>query len=265
MTRKDRAIVLIGLDDAAVARVIAQLNDEGYRITTVSTPLDETAPAPAHMALGAFLRAEADGCESRLPVDGVAAMAAPLPLRLPLEDPPLLARPNGNGTCAEPDVDLPSREAHAAGRWARALVPLLEAPRDPRTITDWGDCVAASPGTLKTWCRAARMGPRRSLIFGRLLRAAYHNEAESQTLSNLLDVVDPRTIGGFMRLAGFKDEDDFPKTVRDFIERQRLIQDRVAIFAIKRALGRRGNGVHDSSAVATLLALLEVCLCHLQM
>jgi DNA-binding response OmpR family regulator len=56
-----------------------------------------------------------------------------------------------------------SIEAHAARRWALALVPLIECPHDPRTIVEWSKSIAVSPGALRNWCRTAGVTPSRVL------------------------------------------------------------------------------------------------------
>src|SRR5207248_5351434 len=68
-----------------------------------------------------------------------------------------------------PAADRP--RAHAAARWAHAVVATVESPEDLRTLKAWGRHIGASPGTLKNWCRIAGLSPRRSLLFARLLRA----------------------------------------------------------------------------------------------
>jgi len=130
-------------------------------------------------------------------------------------------------------------EAHAAARWARAIVPIMGSPRDPRTIAGWGRWVAASPGALRNWCRTAGITARRSLVFARMLRAASLSEGGRHRPENLLDVVDRRTLTGLLKFAGFKDDDDFPKDIQEFLARQALVRDPDALFEVKRALEER--------------------------
>ena len=125
-------------------------------------------------------------------------------------------------------------EAHAACRWARAVVPVINSPRDPRTIAGWSREVAASPGALKNWCRTIGVSPRRSLVFARLLRAVFLRQ-EGHRPENLLDVVDRRTLDSLLAFAGL-DTGEFPVSIDEFLRRQRLISDRQALGEVRRAM-----------------------------
>jgi hypothetical protein len=141
-----------------------------------------------------------------------------------------------DGGAAAADSPVQGPEAHATGRWARVIVPLLDSPKDPRTIRDWARWVAASPGTLRNWCRTARIPPRRSLVFGRMLRAVSLCDGGRYRPENLLDVVDLRTLSGLLRMAGLSGDRDFPKSVPEFLERQTLVRLPDALSEVKRAL-----------------------------
>ncbi len=150
-----------------------------------------------------------------------------------------------------PGEDPTAPEAHSLARWARALVPIIDSPEDPRTLRQWGRWVAASPGALRTWCRAADIAPRRSLVFGRLLRAVCLSNNGRCKLENLLNVVDRRTLVGLMRFSGFTAAHDFPTSVSAFLERQTLIRDPVALLEVTRALRDR----HDHSYRSDLMSV----------
>lgn len=137
-----------------------------------------------------------------------------------------------------------SPEPHAAARWARAVIPIIDSPRDPRTIAVWGRVVAASPGALRNWCRTVGLSPRRSLVFARLLRAVWLRR-EGHKPENLLDVVDRRTLDGLLRLAGFNAHAGLPASVDEYLERQQLINDSAVLGEIKRAIGMRTH--HEQS------------------
>jgi hypothetical protein len=126
--------------------------------------------------------------------------------------------------------------AHALVRWARALVPIVECLEDPRTMHQWARSVAVSAGALRTWCRAGGVTPRRSLVFGRLLRAVCLGGHGRYRLENLLNVVDRRTLVGLLRFSGFRNVQDFPCTVEEFLARQTLVRDPAALAEITRAL-----------------------------
>lgn len=135
--------------------------------------------------------------------------------------------------------DARGPQPHAAERWANAIVPIIECPGDPRTITGWSRCVAASPGAIRNWCVTAGISPRRSLVFGRLLRAVVLSEGGRRRPENLLDVVDRRTLCGLLRLGGFDHVHLFPTEAREFLERQTLVRDAEALRQIERALNER--------------------------
>jgi CheY-like chemotaxis protein len=130
-------------------------------------------------------------------------------------------------------------EAHAVARWALALVPIIDAPKDPRTLAGWARWVAASPGALRNWCRTAGIPPRRSLVFARLLRAVFLGQGGRHKPENLIDVVDRRTLTAILRLGGMRPGDDFAPTVDEFLQRQTLVRDTDALREIKRAIGER--------------------------
>jgi len=130
-------------------------------------------------------------------------------------------------------------EPHAVARWANAIVPIIGCPCDPRTITSWGRCIAASPGAIRNWCFTAGIGPRQSLIFGRLLRAVVIGEGGRHKPENLLDVVDRRTLVGLLGLAGLDSAHPFPAQPHEFLRRQILVRDKVALLEVEKALERR--------------------------
>jgi DNA-binding response OmpR family regulator len=127
--------------------------------------------------------------------------------------------------------------AHAAARWARSLVPIIDAPADPKTIEAWSRLLFVSPGALRNWCRTADMSPRQSLVFGRLLRAVARARGQHRP-ADLLDVVDLRTLRGLFKLVGLQ-EQDLPTDIEAFLRRQTLVTDADALTEIHRALEQR--------------------------
>jgi hypothetical protein len=129
-------------------------------------------------------------------------------------------------------------EAHAAARWAAAVLPIVRCERDPKTLTGWSRCAAASPGTLKGWCAAAGVSPRRSLVLGRLLRAVVQRGRRGHRVQDLLDVVDKRTLAGLLRLGGVAsgNPDDLPADVDRLLETQDLVRDPRALAELRRRL-----------------------------
>ena len=139
---------------------------------------------------------------------------------------------------AHAGTDTPS--AHAAARWARALMPIVDSPTDPRTLGDWSRLAYASPGALRNWCRMAGISPRRSLVFARLLRAVVLNRDGRHSPENLLDVADRRTLDGLLRLGGLNRQHDFPHDIHSFLQRQTLVRDPDTMLEVQRAIEAAG-------------------------
>jgi hypothetical protein len=137
-----------------------------------------------------------------------------------------------------PDYEPVRPEPHAAIRWARAVVPLVDSPTDPRTIDAWGKAIHASASALRNWCFTAGIGPRRSLVFGRLLRAVALSEQGRYKPDILLDSVDRRTLVHILTGAGFSLA-DFPRDLEQFLDRQVLVRDPDALRQVKLNLSQR--------------------------
>lgn len=127
-------------------------------------------------------------------------------------------------------------EPHATARWAKAVAGIIHSPTDPRTLSRWGLCIAASPGAIRNWCYTAGLGPRQSLLLGRMLRAFLLSKGTNLPLPDLLDVVDRRTVLKMLRVAGLPSERALPADVTSFLHTQSLIQDPRALGEIERAL-----------------------------
>jgi hypothetical protein len=130
-------------------------------------------------------------------------------------------------------------EAHAAARWARAIVPIIDCPGDPKTIALWGRWIAVSSGALRNWCRTAGVPARRSLIFGRLLRAVHLSDGGRHKPENVLDVVDRRTLVALLRSSGLDASGKLPGSLAEFLEIQTLVRDRDALLETRRLLTER--------------------------
>lgn len=127
-------------------------------------------------------------------------------------------------------------EAHAAARWARALAPVITSTKDPRTVSGWSRLAFVSPGALRNWCRTAGVSARRSLVFARLLRAAFLSQGGRHRPEDLLDVVDRRTYVGLLKFAGLAPEQPFPASPEEFLQQQMLVRDADRLTEIRRAL-----------------------------
>lgn len=133
-----------------------------------------------------------------------------------------------------------SLEAHAAARWASAVVAVIDAPCDPKTLAGWGRAVHASAGTLKNWCRTAGLSGKRSLDFARLLRAVVHGESEGWRPQDSLNAADTRTLRRLLSLGrSTRNPLTLPEHVDDFLGAQGFIEDPRALFELRRALQAR--------------------------
>lgn len=124
---------------------------------------------------------------------------------------------------------------HAAARWAQAVVGLLRAREDVRTLGQWGRSVGLAASTLRTVCQMAGLPPKRSLTLARVLRAVYQSRQTVWRPAHRLDVSDPRTLRRMLADAGLLTATD-SVTVNDLLVRQSLIADIEAMAALRRAL-----------------------------
>lgn len=139
---------------------------------------------------------------------------------------------------ARPDPaahDSVTTEAHGARRWATAVTRIIDLPADPKTIGGWGRAIGVSRGTLKNWCRTIGLSSKRSLDFGRLLRAVIRQNANGIRPEHSLDVVDQRTLSRLLSFGGATSH-VLPPHVDAFLESQVLIRDAVVLSELRRAL-----------------------------
>ncbi len=134
--------------------------------------------------------------------------------------------------------------AHAAARWVRVIMPILDAPRDPRTLSGWSRLAFISPGALKHWCHMAGLPPRHALVFARLLRAVLLARGGQPRPENLLDVVDRRTLAGLLRLAGLNPDQALPADIDTFLAHQVLVRDPAILSQVTQALATRRRPDH---------------------
>ncbi len=143
----------------------------------------------------------------------------------------------------EPFVDAPecpeeARGGHATERWARLIVAVVKSPHDPKTLDAWAHVVGASRGTVRSWCYAARLSPKASLDFGRLLRAVVSSQGGRWDLQELLDIINERTAKSLLARAGFPDVglQGYAPAVDVFFERQRLVHRPAGVHLVRALL-----------------------------
>lgn len=131
--------------------------------------------------------------------------------------------------------------AHAADRWARAVLGIIRSDADPRTLAGWGRTIGTSRGALRAWCRAAHIQPRHALDFARVLRAVVISQGKHLDLMNLLDVVDDRTLIRLLKRGAVLELKDrrSPPTAAEFISKQTFVRNDLATSAVLRLFSEK--------------------------
>ena len=144
---------------------------------------------------------------------------------------------------AAPTSGIPAEHlvAHAADRWARAVVGILDCPFDPRTIAMWGKAIGVSEGALRDWCKVAHCRPKSSLDLARLLRAIVQSQEHGWDPFNLLDVANERTMRNLLERGGLPDllSTNLPFTPRGFLLKQRFVTNDIALKGLATSIERR--------------------------
>ncbi len=138
-----------------------------------------------------------------------------------------------------PDAAHPAAyNCYAAQRWVQAVRKVLIAGEDPRTMHAWAHLVGASPASLATWCRAARVSPRRGLELARLLRALALTNGRLSELQEVLDIVEPRTLLRMMARSGLGSlvSTTARLSLVDFLDHQTLVQSKYALAVLRASL-----------------------------
>jgi CheY-like chemotaxis protein len=141
---------------------------------------------------------------------------------------------------AQSDLCLvPNARAHAAARWAQAVIGVVDCPSDPRTLFDWGHHIGVSVGALRNWCRTAGLRPKRSLNFARVLRAVIRQPKEGKRAEDWLNVTDKRTLANLLTLgapATTRKPSELPVSLEAFLEQQTWICEPSAVAEVKTQL-----------------------------
>jgi len=144
---------------------------------------------------------------------------------------------------ADPADELPA--SPAALRLANIVRAAALAPDDVTTLIKWGECVGLSQAALTSRCRASRVRPKNALDFARLLRAILRCGDGDWNPQHYLDILDDRTLGRLFSRAGLNEYWHAPRppSVAEFLGRQHLIVDSVALTEIRRVLEKPDSRV----------------------
>jgi hypothetical protein len=120
----------------------------------------------------------------------------------------------------------PARErcVSCADRLALLMLAVVPLSADVKTLGDWAHAAYVSVGSLRGYCGAVGIQPKRALDFARLLRVVLRSNDGDWEPARWLAVSDPRhlrrllTRGGLLRLPGTD-----PPTIQKYLEHQSLI------------------------------------------
>jgi hypothetical protein len=131
------------------------------------------------------------------------------------------------------DVDHP-----AAARVAELIVSVVKSPRDPRNLKDLWNCSHRAPGTLKSWCRGARLKTRCVRQFARGLRLILMCSREGSHPREVLDIIDDRPREKFLIECGADPAQPYrlPRTAAEYIEKQTFISNVAILREVRRRL-----------------------------
>jgi ActR/RegA family two-component response regulator len=150
-----------------------------------------------------------------------------------------------------PILDVPMADAPAYQRWADVVLKVIDSPEDVPTISSWARASAASSGAIRNWCRTAGLSVKCSLKCARMLRVVCRYDGTTR-VSNLLKIVDTRTITRFLQLGCPGGQPvRLPISVDDFLHRQQWITDLGALRVLQSRLSARKNArraVDDETA-----------------
>jgi CheY-like chemotaxis protein len=151
------------------------------------------------------------------------------------DSPDTLSKVGVNPTPQDPD-SAPALTvlSHSVTRWAQVVAMMTTSPSDLTTLPDWGKFVGVSVGALRSRCYTARLSPKTSLQFARLLRAVLAQRRTGLAAHDLLNIVDSRTLVKLIARGGGQGV-SLPTSFDEFVSRQRLIDRPAAIDALRAA------------------------------
>jgi len=136
------------------------------------------------------------------------------------------------------DIPIVVPCAHSLRRWTVPIIRMLDAPEDPRTLSEWARTVGMSTGAIRNWCRTARISARRSLLFARVLRAVLRRPSATDAPEQLLNIVDRRTLAKVLMSSG-AEGCALPRDVDTYFARQQFVDNPFAIAEVRHEMFRQ--------------------------
>jgi DNA-binding response OmpR family regulator len=129
----------------------------------------------------------------------------------------------------KPALDLPTSHPCALLRLARTAVAFASAPNDAPTLREYSRAVGISTGGFRNWCRTAQVQAHGYHQLARALRAVYRLEhGPRESIENILEIVDRRTLAKFVAAANGGTGDGMPPTVDELLTVQRFVSSTAA-------------------------------------
>ena len=134
------------------------------------------------------------------------------------------------------------RGASATERWARWVIAAVDSPRDLKTLGGWARLVGVGYSSLREGCYLVGVQPHDARDFARALRIAARVSSGYETLDELVDVSDRRSLNAFCDRASLVFGGSPPNdTLKTFWREQKLIPDDNRGFVAVRELFRQGD------------------------
>jgi ActR/RegA family two-component response regulator len=142
------------------------------------------------------------------------------------------------GLEARTNRSLLAAAADGLNRWTSAVMQVVDAAHDPKTLEEWASLICVAPETLRSWCRTVGLCPKPSLDLARLLRAARLAAIQQAPLARFLDAADHRTLERLLAAGGVADTRSIP-SLDELLGRQHLIGDAAVVAELRRCIAEK--------------------------
>ena len=115
--------------------------------------------------------------------------------------------------------------------WVSAFWVALSSTEDLRTTAAWANAQGVSPETLRGWCRASKISPKRTLDLARVLRAVHLSRLADVATDRYLYSADRRTLARLRRILPPTYQN---LTLSEIVENQRSLTDTTIVAALKK-------------------------------